>query len=125
MLCGETSGKSFQQIAHGIELGHLLLIELRDDQTTARGRREHAIRFQAFERIPNRRATHTEPLRDVGLADPLSRSEPSTVDCSAQVRVCELGARRPVARRVTASLLSGWCHGADYRVPAATRLWPV
>src|SRR3954468_18476006 len=99
MLGRKSCGRTFEDLAHGVKLEHLLLAQLGDDQAAACAPDPHSSLLQPPQCVPHGRATNPEGLRDLLLGDTLARCKPAFPDGVAQARKDEFAAR-DIAQRI-------------------------
>src|SRR5262249_21267185 len=79
--------------AHGVELDHLALAQLGDDQPASRAGYQQAAPLQPLQRLAHRRAADPEAARDLLLAHALAAADTAFPDRVAQAVVDEVTAR--------------------------------
>ena len=83
VLRGEPRGRAFQDLAHHIELDHLLVVGPRHRQAAARIARQQAFRLQPRDRLAHRRPRRAHPCRQIDFRQPQARRERPVADRGA------------------------------------------
>ena len=95
VLGGEPRRRALEDFPHRIELEHLLLGQLSDDQAAAGADRQQSALLQPLERFPYRRPAHAQRSRDLLLRNPLAGGEASLPDRVTQAGEDEFAAGLP------------------------------
>jgi len=94
LLAGKARCGALEHFAHRVQLEHLRLSELIDDEAARLVENDKAVRFQSLQRLAHGCSAHAQLIGDRGLAQALTWTQSATANRVTEFGIDELSPRR-------------------------------